>query len=89
MIPDSARLYAFWPGVRAVRVARAGGREDDHAGQADDQHQHGEHREDERDALLLAEEAAPGRAGAAIVLSLRVHVARVVYGGVFPTHQSG
>ena len=64
-----------------MRVARACGGDEDHRRQADRQHEHGEDCEDERDALLLAKKAAPGRADAAIVLSLREHVTRVVYGG--------
>ena len=77
------------PRVRAVRVARSCGREEHDPGQADRQHEHGEHREHERDALLVAQQPAPGRAETAIGLSLREHLTRVVYGGVSPTYQSG
>ena len=80
-MPDSASADASLPRVRAVGVARACGGDEDHRRQADRQHEHDQEREDERDPLFLAKKAAPGRAEAAIVLRLREHVTRVVYGG--------
>ena len=81
LMPDSARRTPSGPRSCGARRARLPSREEDHRGQADRQHEHDEHREDERDALLLAKKAAPGRAEAAKILSLREHVTRVVYGG--------
>ena len=54
-------------GIGAVRIARAGGRDEDDRRQRDRQHEHRDHRENERDALLFANEAAPRRDDAATV----------------------